>query len=66
MVMVPALLGMARALQGCHVIRRQAFWAMCSPHGEIWSEGDARWDMLKAQPDLEEQYSMTLFKVVRE
>ena len=64
MVTVPSLLGMARALQGCHVIRRQAFWDMCSPRSETWEDGDSRWDMLRGLPELEEKYTMTLFEVV--
>ena len=64
MVTVPALLGMARALQGCQVSRREAFWSMCAPYCETWVEGDSRWEMLRDQMASEEKYNMALFKVV--
>ena len=65
MVTVPALLGMARALQGCHVIQRQAFWDMCQPHQDPWStEEHPGWGMMREQAEQEESYNMALFEVV--
>lgn len=66
MVTVPALLGMAKALQGCQVSRREAFWSLCAPFSEPRKEEDSWWEKLREQEGLEEEYNMTLFKVVSE
>jgi len=63
-VTVPALLGMARALQGNYVTCRKAFWTLCKPQRDPWTDDHMKWEELKALEGTEGKFNLSLFQVV--